>query len=250
MATLSDKILSAVSRRLYKLSKKMALSAEPGIKRSMVVCGWTGSGSTLVSQIGQHLGLKVIKIHGAQLEVINRVKLFMIRDPRDVISSNARRESRHIYDEQGIDAAMRIELDKFLNMGYVQDYYDAIRDPGTIVIKYEEMVKGKEPELITFIATQFGLSVLPRQMQYILEETSIEKNDARSSKIDSFEEYDRKSLIHGHHITNKGESGRWKEDMNREFRIELNKVIGQLIIDSGYEINDNWVQENSETASS
>ena len=246
MSGIGDKILRLFSRWMYKGAQDFAARAEPELSRSLMVCGWTGSGSTLVCQMGDHLGLKVSKIHGYHVDNAHKVKLFMIRDPRDVISSNARRESKHIFEEKGIRAAMEVELDKFLRMAYHNSYYEALADPSTLIVKYEDFVKGKEEELIKFLASQFGVQLSEEKLKHILHETSIDRNIERASKIQSFEDYDKKSLIHGNHITNKGASGRWKEDMDGDFRKIVHGKIGKLIIDTGYEINDEWLKIKAE----
>ena len=246
MSGVGDKILRLLSRWMYKGAKNFAASAEPELSRSLMVCGWTGSGSTLVCQMGDHLGLKVSKIHGYHIDNAHKVKLFMIRDPRDVISSNARRESKHIYEENGIRAAMEVELEKFLRMKYHSSYYEALADPSTLIVKYEDFVRGREEELVKFIATQFGIQLSQDKLNNILDETSIDKNIERAKKIQSFEDYDKKSLIHGNHITNKGASGRWRQDMDEEFRKIVYDKIGKLITDTGYEINDEWLKIKAE----
>ncbi|NNF02531.1 MAG: hypothetical protein HKN22_07580 [Bacteroidia bacterium] len=245
MAGLISKILNVISRKLQGSSNTLSLRAKPDKLRSLLVYGWTGSGSTLVCQIGDQLGLKVTKLHGYHIDNANLIKLFMIRDPRDVISSNARREARQIYETDGIIPAMTFELEKFVRMGYKGDYYKAVEDPSTLIIKYEEFVRGKEQELIKFLAAQYSISVSEEKISSILQETSIDKNIERAKKIESFDDYDKKSLIHGNHITNKGASGKWKEDMDQEFRKLLDSKIGDLVIDSGYEVNNDWV--NSKT---
>ena len=209
--------------------------------KRVLVSGWTSSGSTFIYQVTKLLGLDVDKEHGFVSDKSYFLKLFTIRDPRDIITSNAKRVSKDTLEKYGRDEALKEALYRFLNNKFKEDYYKALRDRNTFIVKYELfMPNKKEDVLVSFIANQFGILLSEERLENIIENTSIEKNKMRSSAMNNFKTWDERTKIHGDHITSDGREGNWRSFFTDEFVLLFKKELGSLLIELGYARDSDW----------
>ena len=207
----------------------------------ILIAGWTASGSTFIYQTAKLLELEVDKAHGFVPGKNYFLKIFTIRDPRDIITSNAKRVSKEILENFGREEALKKELFRFLNENYRKDYYKALKDIRTLIIKYELfMPNKKEDVLVSFIAHQFGIQINEKKINDILKETSIEKNKKRASGMVDFETWDEESSIHGDHITSDGNTGSWRSFFTEDFVTLFKDKLGDFLIELGYEEDSAW----------
>ena len=198
------------------------------------ICGWPSSGSTLTFQICQELGYKVTKTHGFRFNKnVNRY-IYTIRDPRDIILSNAKRVSKDIW-KTNKQLAIKTEFNRFVKGNYEDSLKDAIQYGNCIILKYEENIFQKEMDLIKFISLQFGNIPNITGINKIYNNTSLEENLKRSSKMPRFGKYDPVNLVHGDHITNSGKIGGWKSEMDKKNALEITKKFYKLLIEFGYD---------------
>jgi len=213
--------------------RKIKAIQKPLQNKNILITGWPATGSTFIYQvINELVPGRVLKDHQYKLdnESNYKLKFFSIRDPRAIILSNAKRDSKNIYDTQGIFAACKVEVEKFLAAKYLDDYLLALNDSTYIIIKYEDFFLNGEEFLLRFIISQVGLSVSTNDFNNILNKFSIENNMLRSNQIKGFTNYDNESLIHGNHISTNGSIDAWKQELNQTSLDHIyNTKIGEFI---------------------
>lgn len=211
------------------------------LNRKVLIFGWPSSGSTFIYQAAKLFGLDVSKEHGFVSDRSFSLKLFTIRDPRDIIISNAKRVLKEIWEKDGKEKALREALFRFLNENFREDYYKALKDRNTLIVRYELFVPRKNEDiLISFLADQFSILLNEKQLNNIIKNTSIEKNVMRASRIVNFKSWDEETQIHGNHITSGGKVGNWKHCFTNKFILLFKEKLGNLLIELGYEEDNNW----------
>lgn len=205
----------------------------------ILIRGWHASGSTFLYQVANLLGLDVRKGHGTRKTTID-FTLFAFRDPRDIICSQAKRFFERTWEKQGSEAALLKALDQFIEEKSTEALYTSINKPNVLLIRYENYFPDNRHLLIDLIADNYLIPVTDQKRKYILEETSIQANMKRAEKFNSFNRFDKKTQIHGNHISNKGRLGAWKKHFTPIVKERVKKHLGSLILDLGYEENLNF----------
>jgi len=197
-----------------------------------IVSGIESSGSTAVWQaVMQLTGEDVMKIHGFESHP-NTVTFVTIRDFRDVIASFVRRK---IFGEaKDIDRHVR-GIVQYLQPRFAQlkQYAD---QPNAFFIRYENWV-GDERSLVFDLAEILEIDATDSLVDRVSSYISLEKNRERSKKFDRHGEYDRKTNIHGRHVTSNGEIGLWEplfEQLSEETREEIMKILTPELQFFGY----------------
>lgn len=208
----------------------------------VVIAGWEASGSTFLYQVSNLLGLKVQKIHGTP-DNNTDFTLFTFRDPRDVISSHARRFFGEVWQLEGSETALLTALEWFEETGHVQALYESSGMPNVILIRYENYFLKNEDVLIVMIADQFLIPLDDKKLAFILNHTSIEANMERSKRFDEFKKWDKDTFIHGIHISNKGLVGGWKKHFTPLVEQRVKESLGKILITLGYEQDYNWTSK-------
>lgn len=208
----------------------------------IVIAGWEASGSTFLYQVANLLGLKVQKIHGAP-DNNKDFTLFTFRDPRDVISSHARRFFGEVWEIEGSETALLTTLEWFEETGHVQSLYKSSGMPNVILIRYENYFLKNENVLILMIADQFLKPLDDKKLAFILNHTSIEANMERSKEFDDFKNWDKETFIHGRHISNKGLVGGWRKHFTPLVEQRVKESLGKVLISLGYEQDYNWTSK-------
>jgi len=208
--------------------------------RRIIVAGLEASGSTFMYQVCNHLGLNTIKIHGARPTNRTELTLFPFRDIRDVITSNAKRRRHQLWNDNKIEDALIAEIDRFIQGQFPQAISNSTKMRDVIMLRYESFFPGNEHILVQLIADQYILSISRSKIIDIVSRYSIDSNQVRSNKHNSFKEWDAETYIHGNHITNKGVSGGWKGVFTKRVEIYFKNVLGDLLVDLGYEKDLNW----------
>ncbi len=217
----------------YQLRNKIFPVHNPD---AIIIAGWPASGSTPLFQIAQNLGLNPYKKHGKRKKTIN-FTLFTIRDPRDIICSQAKRKFSSIWEEHGSENALLKAAELFTSRKYKEAYYESLKMPNVFMIRYERYFPEKQHLLLDFIADNFNIKLSTKKREDILKSTSIKRNVNIAQKYHTFKNFDEVTHIHGNHISNKGKSGAWKKDFTPKVKEKVKKEIGNLIIDLGYSEN-------------
>jgi hypothetical protein len=171
------------------------------MKPKAIQLGIPRSGSTVVWQIMAHLlgRDQVIKAHPADDEFLHLAhlpKVITIRYPPDVIGSLwAVREPEQ-----------QTEFDLHEVITYAWNQFERLDrwlvEPFT-TIHYEDLVSKDGIGLSRSVlqaGTFFQKIIKDKELEEIISRYSLEANRAIAETMTSFEEYDRKSLIHGRHI--------------------------------------------------
>ena len=228
--------------RKLKIFQHFLKKITPNSKEeNLIVAGWPASGSTFIYQILKGIGQHPIKDHGYYNGKF-KLQFFTIRDPRDIITSNARRVSSKIINSHGIEKALCNELDRFMNdeYQYINSYYKAQKCQKTIILKYEDFFIGKEVYLVNLLLNKLTLKMTQTEILNMIECHSIENNKKTANKLQDFKYWDEYTYIHGNHITNNGLSSAWKHHFTKNFANICNMNIGRLLIELGYEKDNNW----------
>gem|GEM_PF-2765004 len=210
------------------------------MRSRVVITGWDASGSTCVYQIAKALGLEAVKSHSLPRARRRDFTIFCYRDPRDIIVSNARRVHREMWQSEGPEAALGRALDDFLHNDYVAALYRSAEMAKVFFMRYETYFSENRGVLIDMIADNFLLPLTRERRAQILADTSLESNIARSQKLSGFQTWCADSLIHGHHISNFGVSGAWKECFTPAIERRVKACLDGVIIDLGYERTPDW----------
>lgn len=189
-----------------------------------IVSGIESSGSTAVWQaLTQLTGEDVIKIHGFESHP-NSIAFVTIRDFRDVVASFVRRK---IFGElTDVDRNLR-GIVRYLEPRFAQlrQYVD---QPNAHIIRYENWV-GDERALIFDLADILDIDATDGLVDRVAAYISLEKNRERSKKYDTHRHYDKKTNIHGLHVTSNGETGLWEPLFDR-LSDESREVIMKILM--------------------
>lgn len=203
------------------------------------IAGMECTGSTLVYQIARAIGARPKKIHSYVYTPLPILVTY--RDPRDIICSYARRQFREIYETEGSQTAlMKSHHRLFIERRRQDDLYKYRDRSHALLLRYESYFNGREAALADAVAAYLGIDLDSQTRDRILSEYSLECNRARASQFSAFRLYDRVTHIHGYHISNDGQPGAWRVLFTPTITRMVKRDIGQLIIDFGYERDDDW----------
>lgn len=200
----------------------------------LIICGWTASGSTFLYQVSNELGIKTFKQHGYRQAHERALCFYTIRDPRDVILSDARRMFRDLWSDGQKEGAVRKALQLFIERGFDASYNTAVRATNVVIIRYELFLPENPELLIRFTADQFSKPLTREKLEQIKVHSSIEENLKRSSSLKDFSLFYEDSQIHGHHISNWGKIGGWKEFLEPSIQNFLNQELHALLERTNY----------------
>lgn len=213
---------------------KLAYSNLQTRSDEIIVAGWEASGSTFIYQVSTMLGLKTTKCHGLIPTQERVFTVFPFRDPRDIITSNAKRLHSDIWNLDP-EQALLLEADRFVEDKFPDAIRLAKKTSNVMLIRYEAFFLGGETQLIQLIADQFWIPISTTRIKQILNATSMETNLARALVFSSFDSYDKSTHIHGNHITNQGKSGGWRKSFTARVEKHVESIIGPLLDELGYE---------------
>ena len=205
-------------------------------KRGKVfVAGLPSSGSTFVYQIMRELGYKPVKIHHYTKE--KGCKIVTYRDPRDMICSTAKRQTKKNYPNlKGIDRYNQAYTSLFIEKPNCQEILDSYSErEDALLIKYEDFFGGNELQMIKNILLFLKDKEKESVLINAINKYSISNNLKRAKKLGKFEVYDKKTHLHGNHISNKGKSGYWKEELPEETLFLVNNRLKDFMKRYGYE---------------
>ena len=162
--------------------KKLLKPKQEGdFSNTVLVEGWEASGSTMIYQVVKFLGLDVRKIHGHDSNALYAIQIFTHNvNPREVIYSSARRSEEQDWNAGNIELAVNKTIMRFVEEGFGEAFEKAQSDKNTLMIRYETFYLGNERILIELICSQLGIPIDQKQVEKVMQETSIEKNLERS----------------------------------------------------------------------
>lgn len=201
--------------------------------------GLPGSGSTYTYQVIKEMGFKVKKVH----HYVKRpmVKIITYRDPRDMIASAANRIFKEMQEQEGLKEVLYKSYDLLFDEVKVEEVYRNYKnDRCAYLFRYEDYFNGNERQIIKEIAAILKKKLSDAEIDAIMEKFSIEANKKIADRIKKNEEYDPETMIHGNHISSGGKVGTWQELFDDEYKDFLKEKIGPLLIDMGYEQDNNW----------
>ena len=225
-----------------------------------IVCGMERSGSTFVYQVVKELGTNVSKTHAYEQGSPHSLKIYTIRDPRDVICSYARTWVAAQFDvipeheaEEWKDASfqesLRVAAHKLFyspaarQLDYRCYRWEAEQGGHVVFIRYEDYFLGNEKLLVRQLADMLSAfnnrDITDNEVEQIVQKFSIDKNRERSKAIPTFLEWDEETQVHGNHISNNGKSS-WRNDFTFDIACHVDKYLGDFIIELGYEPDRSW----------
>lgn len=153
--------------------------------------------------------------------------IHIIRDGRDVACSMIAARKNIGFGEGKIEGAAREWRDNVIAARVISDqtqnYYE---------IRYEQLLDNSV-QILKDVFNFCGLDVSDTQVNSIIDANSFDKLKNKGATADF------KSNLNKKHYR-KGKSGTWKEDMNSEQQFIFNSIAGKLLIDLGYEKNQDW----------
>jgi hypothetical protein len=184
-------------------------------------------------------------------EITNRLNykcVSMVRDPRDALISllvymdslqeqGPQRDFFHVgqsYDDLSLDDKItRLIKGGNGTQSYIDYYMERIQwsfAPNSLMVRYEDLIgdddiaECNKMNTILQIAEFTGLDISTDHLCYVLENMYVKRKDVeKEGKV-----YERAS------------SGNWKEFLNEKHKRLLKKKIGHILIQLGYEEDDNW----------
>jgi len=213
--------------------------------KNYCIAGMECTGSTLVWQFVTEIsGKKAGKAHSYK-KSNNNIFFITYRDPRDVLCSFTRRQHAGHIKKYGIEAALihafNVMFEKFKRHEDLIKYHDESKRSDRIhLIKYENFFCGNEDKLLELILKKMNKSLNNEKKWALIKKYSIEKNKKRSEKFSGFGQYDKKTYIHGNHISANGKVGVWEEIFTEKVKELVKKKLGKFLIDFGYEKDLDW----------
>jgi hypothetical protein len=209
------------------------------------IAGMECTGSTLVWQfVTAVTGRRAKKIHH-YVKRGNGVFFVSYRDPRDIMCSFAKRQLKGHVKKYGMEEALlkafHIMFEKFNRHRDLIEFQSDSKQGGKIyLIKYEDYFCGNEHKLLNLLLNKMGKTMDEKKKADLVKKYSIEENKKRSAKFSGFGQYDKKTFIHGNHISADGKVGVWREVFTDKVRKLVKERLGQFLIDFGYEKDLNW----------
>jgi len=191
-----------------------------------VVTGMERAGSTFVWQVAKEFG-NTTKVHGFYTPANNMIALATYRDPRDAICSYA-----GAFDITLEEAFITLFVQRKRHLQLLQARYFSGQHH---LIRYEDYFGGNEAQLVKRIAELVRADLSEEQANNIAVKHSIKENKKIADTFTSFKEHDKKTQIHGRHITNNGKIGTWKARFPDALTARVNSYLMAMLIAFNYE---------------
>lgn len=165
------------------------------------------SGSTLICNVLMDLfpQFRVRKKHNYQKQIVSWPVVATYRHPIDSVISIIQSTGKEISDESLMDAALLLEENG------MKDLLAISGDKNALLLKYEDFY-GNLGSAIDDIESFFGSDFSASTKALLIEKYNIDTVSDKVSALDSFDEYDKKTLWHGNHIGQfKGEPMAYKK---------------------------------------
>jgi len=196
----------------------------------VTVAGFNATGSTCIYQICCHLldKTKVGKTHGfAPDPTLHRIVTY--RDLRDIACTRMARGPEAATDAEWEKAFtdLKSKASKWVEW---LEYYR--QDPLCLLIQYEEWLPDRVRDLVIVISKFLEQELDDERLDQITQHCSLDRAKEIASKFPSFANYDKKTYIHGRHVTSDGQGGRWRDwpdhisELAREYLQECNEAMG------------------------
>ena len=165
-------------------------------------------------------------------------KILLIRDPRDVMLGFM----HHLFHGLTWSASPTFDLERFQSLSFDERLQETLlfpyrnpsscfllattwmHDPSVLVIRFEDLIgeKGggsydKQLHTLQTLANFLQIEISPEELATIADQ-----------------------LFGGTWTFRKGQIGSWKEAFSEENKSLFKKLLGQTLIDWGYEHDDNW----------
>ena len=174
--------------------------------RDYLHCGLPRSGSTVVWQIMNELfPNKIVRSHGfadsCPLLYEYKKIICCVRHPFDVYESMKRTGISSYNVEEKFDEAM-IDLLSFTTLDFMNQNLKFLTPQLNLqFVRYEDFYE-KDEERVKWISLAVDKFLSQKDIKYIANKFSIDRNTERADKLNGFSEIDVQSQIHGDHIGN------------------------------------------------
>ncbi len=198
---------------------------------------------------GPERGWSVLKSHEGHrrfadaLAARRAVAIYAYRDLRDVVFSFMYKRG--------------MAFEEFLRQGLVHQVVENDRfwaaQPHRLDQRYEDLIDDPSRG-VDQIAAHLGIALEPGESDEIAAEYSFERNRKRTRDLQRrlaeavgdlgdpslSQLYDGRTLLHWNHLRD-GRAGGWREESTPRQRAALHRIVGDWLIDHGYESDDSWV---------
>jgi len=231
-----DKILKRMKNKIKRIIRYIIQQNY----NEILVAGWIGSGSTYIYNVLKDMGAIVTKIHGKPMIDFKGKVFFTIRDPRDIVISTAKRKFQDIWKTGNQKKAIILSIDHFCKYHENgKDLIESMKMKNVQIIRYEDFFLGNELLLLKYLYLQLPNPDEDINYNTILKKNSMESNLKRISKLGGeFKTFDKKTHLHGKHISNKGKIGIYKEFFERDIIKYFNSKFDNAYIRNLYKMNE------------
>ena len=186
------------------------------------------SGSTLLWNILKELQFNPKKCHNLKYNVNCKI-VSTIRDPRDMLASRLLISNKKIDNEninENINQMKKYGLD---------DLVKIMNKKNVLVLQYEFFWNNYE-YIFDRISEFLNINIDQDVRKKITTKFSVEKMLNISKKFDNFNSFDKKTHIHGNHISKKkGEPGNWMNVIPKKYHQEVEKKLKKYLNLFSYE---------------
>jgi len=178
----------------------------------------------------------------SKLEKTSSYKAFYVmRDPRDFVVSHYF-SARYTHGES---PAVRVIREKLNSLSVeegltdriiaLQPYYDSMRewskctDPNVMLCKFEDLFGSDQIEMMSNLFNHLDVDLSDRKLRSLLADYSFGSISGRAvGQVDENSHY------------RSGMPGDWKNYFNDDHKNAMKQATGSLLVDLGYESNDEW----------
>ena len=111
--------------------------------------------------------------------------------------------------------------------------------PAIMLFEYENFASSEASttRFLSWASSYFGLDLTSQAQIAIARHFSIENNTQRQNKVGTtFKEVNKKTQLHGYHISSNGTVGAWRQCLSEDMLAEIETLLGHEMVRFGYKL--------------
>lgn len=161
-------------------------------------------------------------------------RYFSMKYSHDIINESIKKERdflNQVSEEEGLNYFIEAIAKKHAKLyAVLRSWLKSVENPGIMIGKFEDLIGTNQLESFKRIFDHCEISIPNSTLKGLLEKYSFEKlaNGRKQGEADSKSHY------------RKGISGDWQNYFNENHKKLFKQAAGNLLVELGYEKNDNW----------